>query len=97
MNSALRAFLALASLLVSVLAAQAEPSERARLETLIVPPMSLGELISNNGVYEHLTSGGADAGYVSETDPMAQLPGCSGAARNARIVLDLDSRFRDVQ
>ncbi|MEX0340309.1 MAG: 4Fe-4S binding protein [Arenibacterium sp.] len=97
MNSALRAFLALASLLVSVLAAQAEPSERARLETLIVPPMSLGELISNNGVYELLNSGGAHAGYVFETEPMAPLPGFSGAAINALVVLDLDGRFLDVQ
>ncbi|MCV3270707.1 4Fe-4S binding protein [Roseobacter sinensis] len=77
--------------------AQAEPTPRDVLAPLIVPPMSLGEMISDQGVYELLNSGGAHAGYVFETEPMAPLPGFSGAPINALVVLDLDGRFLDVQ
>lgn len=81
----------------AALAAVAEPSERERLAPLIVPPMSLGEQINDKGVYELLNSGGAHAGYVFETEPMAPLPGFSGASINVFVVLDLDGRFLDVQ
>ncbi|WP_299676088.1 4Fe-4S binding protein [uncultured Roseobacter sp.] len=77
--------------------ASAEPSPRDVLAPLIVPPMSLGEVINDQGVYELLNSGGAHAGYVFETEPMAPLPGFSGAPINALVVLDLDGRFLDVQ
>lgn len=59
--------------------------------------MSLGKQISDNGVYELLNSGGAHAGYVFQTEPMAPLPGFSGAPVNVLVVLDLDGRFLDVQ
>lgn len=59
--------------------------------------MSLGALISDNGVYELLNSGGAHAGYVFQTEPMAALPGFSGAPINVLVVLDLEGRFLDVQ
>ena len=75
----------------------AEPSPRDRLAPLIVPPMSLGEPINDKGVYELLNSGDAHAGYVFETEPMAPLPGFSGASINMLVVLDLDGRFLDVQ
>lgn len=75
----------------------ADPSPRALLAGLIAPPMSLGEVISEDGVYELLNSGGAHAGYVFETEPMAPLPGFSGAPINVLVVLDLDGRFLDVQ
>ncbi|MEM8577133.1 MAG: 4Fe-4S binding protein [Pseudomonadota bacterium] len=78
-------------------AALAEPSPREVLAPLIVPPMSLGEPINEKGVYELLNSGGAHAGYVFETEPLAPLPGFSGAAINVLVVLDLDGRFLDVQ
>ena len=77
--------------------AWAEPSPREVIEPRIVPPMSLGNQISDNGVYQLLNSGGAHAGYVFETEPMAPLPGFSGAPINALVVLDLDGRFLDVQ
>ena len=67
------------------------------LEPYVQPPMSLGEALNDQGVWQLLNSGGAEAGYVFETEPMAPLPGFSGAAINVLVVLDLDGRFLDVQ
>ncbi|GFE64233.1 4Fe-4S binding protein [Litoreibacter roseus] len=75
----------------------AEPLGREDLAPLIVPPMSLGEPVNDKGVWQLLNSGGAEAGYVFETEPMAPLPGFSGAPINILVVLDLDGRFLDVQ
>lgn len=80
-----------------IAAAQDGPLPRDVLEPYIVPPMSLGEQINDKGVWQLLNSGGAEAGYVFETEPMAPLPGFSGAAINMLVVLDLDGRFLDVQ
>lgn len=82
---------------MGVVPALAEPLGRDVLEPYIVPPMSLGEQINDQGVWQLLNSGGAEAGYVFETEPMAPLPGFSGAAINLLVVLDLDGRFLDVQ
>lgn len=82
---------------LSVFALRAEPLGRAELEPYIIPPMSLGEKINDKGVWQLLNSGGAEAGYVFETEPMAPLPGFSGAPINVLVVLDLDGRFLDVQ
>ncbi len=75
----------------------AEPLSRDVIAPYIVPPMSLGDQINDQGVWQLLNSGGAEAGYVFETEPMAPLPGFSGAAINLLVVLDLDGRFLDVQ
>jgi transcriptional regulator of nitric oxide reductase/ferredoxin len=75
----------------------ADPLPREVLEPYIVPPMSLGEQLNDQGVWQLLNSGGAEAGYVFETEPMAPLPGFSGAAINMLVVLDLEGRFLDVQ
>ncbi|MGB1033563.1 MAG: 4Fe-4S binding protein, partial [Primorskyibacter sp.] len=75
----------------------AEPLARAVLEPYIVPPMSLGEKLNDDGVWQLLNSGGAEAGFVFETEPMAPLPGFSGAVINMLVVLDLEGRFLDVQ
>ena len=77
--------------------ALAEPLPGEVLEPYIAPPMSLGERLNDKGVWQLLNSGGAEAGYVFETEPMAPLPGFSGAAINLLVVLDLDGRFLDVQ
>ncbi|GAA4228118.1 transcriptional regulator of nitric oxide reductase/ferredoxin [Sagittula marina] len=69
----------------------AEMGERIRA------PMSLGAQISDDGVFELLNSGGAQAGYVFQTEPLAALPGFSGAPINMLVVLDLEGRFIDVQ
>ncbi|MEL7133379.1 MAG: 4Fe-4S binding protein [Pseudomonadota bacterium] len=82
---------------MSLVASVAEPLSREKLAPYIVPPMSLGEQINDQGVWQLLNSGGAEAGYVFETEPMAPLPGFSGAAINLLVVLDLDGRFLDVQ
>ncbi|MEP2639496.1 4Fe-4S binding protein [Roseobacter sp.] len=74
-----------------------ETLPRDMLAPYIVPPMSLGEPLNDQGVWQLLNSGGADAGYVFETEHMAPLPGFSGAAINLLVVLDLDGRFLDVQ
>lgn len=82
---------------VLAFAAGAEPTPRDVLAQMIGPPMALGEPINDQGVYQLLNSGGAEAGYVFETEPMAPLPGFSGASINMLVVLDLDGRFLDVQ
>ncbi|THH35905.1 4Fe-4S binding protein [Aliishimia ponticola] len=83
--------------LVQAAAALAEPLPREVLEPLVKPPMSLGAVLNDKGVYQLLNSGGAEAGYVFETEPMAPLPGFSGAPINLLVTLDLDGRFLDVQ
>ncbi len=87
----------LALFIASAVAAAAEPLGREVLEPYIVPPMSLGEQLNDQGVWELLNSGGAHSGYVFETEPMAPLPGFSGASINMLVVLDLDGRFLDVK
>ncbi|MEM9870521.1 MAG: 4Fe-4S binding protein [Pseudomonadota bacterium] len=82
---------------LAALSVVAEPLTRDVLAPYIVPPMSLGEQINDKGVWQLLNSGGAEAGYVFETEPMAPLPGFSGASINMLVVLDLDGRFLDVQ
>ncbi len=71
--------------------------EREALAGLIVPPFSLGEPLNDKGVYTLLNSGGAAAGYAFETEPLAPLPGFSGAPINALVVLDLEGKFLDVR
>ena len=84
-------------LLFGGLAALAEPLSRDDIESYIRAPFSLGSALNENGVYSLLNSGGADAGYVFESEPLAPLPGFSGAPINMLIVLDLEGRFLDVQ
>ncbi|MGR3793770.1 4Fe-4S binding protein [Vannielia sp. SX4] len=96
--SGFRVFVAAAfALLVSLVSAQAEPLGREEIAPLIVPPMSLGEPLNEKGVWSLLNSGGAQAGYVFETGPMAPLPGFSGAVINVLVTLDLDGRYLDVR
>ncbi|MEM8850484.1 MAG: 4Fe-4S binding protein [Pseudomonadota bacterium] len=83
--------------LAACFAATAEPLPRDAIAPLVAPPMELGEPVNDLGVYELLNSGGAQAGYVFETEPMAPLPGFSGAPVNMLVTLDLDGRFLDVR
>ncbi len=84
-------------LLTHAMAGLAAPLDREALAPFIVPPMSLGERLNDEGVWQLLNSGGAEAGFVFETEPMAPLPGFSGASINMLVVLDLDGRFLDVK
>ncbi|KMK66984.1 4Fe-4S binding protein [Puniceibacterium sp. IMCC21224] len=95
--NACRLILVFLTYLCAAVAAGAAPSERDVIAALVAPPMSLGERINDNGVYQLLNSGGAAAGYVFETEPMAPLPGFSGAPINVLVILDLDGRFLDVR
>ena len=77
--------------------AAADPSPRARIEALIVPPYALGDALGEQGLYSLLNSGGAEAGYVFETGPMAPLPGFSGAPINVLVMMDLAGTFIEVR
>ncbi|QIE43622.1 4Fe-4S binding protein (plasmid) [Rhodobacteraceae bacterium SC52] len=79
------------------LPAKAELATRDQMASMIVPPFSLGEALNDKGVYQLLNSGGAEAGFVFETEQMAALPGFSGAAINMLVTLDPDGRFLDVK
>lgn len=87
----------LAGLLVFAYSALAEPLPREKIAPLIFAPMELGDQVNDNGVYQLLNSGGGHVGYVFETEPMAPLPGFSGAPINLLVVLDLEGQFLDVQ
>lgn len=75
----------------------ADPLPRGEIEPYIVPPYALGEAMNDRGVWELLNSGGAQAGYVLETEPLAPLPGFSGAPINMLVTLDPEGRIIDVQ
>jgi len=97
-NLSIRAFAASLILWLSTaVLLSAEPLSRDMLAPYIAPPMSLGQKVNDQGVWQLLNSGGAEAGYVFETEPMAPLPGFSGAPINILVVLDLEGQFLDVQ
>ena len=75
----------------------AEPLTRDSLMPLIRAPYELGDPVNDQGVWALLNSGGGRAGYVFETEPLAPLPGFSGAPINLLVLLDLDGRFIDVR
>ena len=77
--------------------AGADPLPRDQIAAHVRAPMSLGAAVNDKGVYELLNSGGAPAGYVFETAPLAPLPGFSGGPIDMLVTLDLDGRFLDVQ
>ncbi|MEC3861740.1 4Fe-4S binding protein [Mesobacterium sp. TK19101] len=94
----MRLVLALLVLLLSVTGpVLADPLDRDGLAALILPPYALGEPLGEDGVHALLNSGGAEAGYVFQTEPLAPLPGFSGAPINLLVLLDLDGRFIDVR
>lgn len=70
---------------------------REALAELIVPPYTLGEQVNEKGVWTLLNSGGAQAGYVFETGPLAPLPGFSGAPIDMLVLIDNEGRFLDVR
>jgi len=82
---------------MSAVVSAAETLPREAIATRIAPPMELGAQLNDEGVWQLLNSGGAEAGYVFETQPMAPLPGFSGAPINMLVVLDLEGQFLDVQ
>ncbi|WP_319824439.1 4Fe-4S binding protein [Thalassovita sp.] len=96
----MRAFLLTLFLWLSLLGVETARADLLPRETLadqVMPPYSLGEQLTDKGVYSLLNSGGAEAGYVFETEPLAPLPGFSGAPINMLVVLDLEGKFIDVR
>jgi len=75
----------------------AAPLTREQLSEMILAPYSLGEPVNDKGVWTLLNSGGGEAGFVFETEPLAPLPGFSGAAIDMLVVLDREGRFLDVR
>ena len=88
---------ALVTVLFGPVSATAEPLPREAIAALVMPPMALGEPLNDEGLWELLNSGGAHAGYVFETEPVAPLPGFSGAPINILVTLDLEGSFLDVR
>ncbi len=83
--------------MLSALPAAAETLSRDQMAAQVMPPFELGERLNGDGVWSVLNSGGAEAGYVFETEPLAPLPGFSGAPINVLVMLDLEGRFVDVR
>ena len=73
--------------------ATAQVLQPEQLAEKVVPPFLLGEKLSEDGVWSILNSGGADAGYIFETGPLAPIPGFSGAVIHVLVTLDLEGRF----
>ncbi|MBL9058432.1 MAG: 4Fe-4S binding protein, partial [Mangrovicoccus sp.] len=71
--------------------------DRTAVAAMVLPPYSVADEPGDDGVWTLLNSGGAPAGYVFETEPLAPLPGFSGAPINMLVVLDLDARILDVR
>lgn len=92
----MRVLFCLCWLWISATCAAADPSTRDRIAALVVPPYALGEALDENGLYSLLNSGGAEAGYVFETGPLAPLPGFSGGPINMLVMIDLQGTFIDV-
>lgn len=93
-------FLSIVVFLAVILGARPGMAELLPPDTLaemVMPPYSLGEPLNDKGVYSLLNSGGAEAGFVFETEPLAPLPGFSGAPINMLVVLDLEGKFIDVR
>ncbi|MBD3766032.1 MAG: hypothetical protein IE927_15305 [Rhodobacterales bacterium] len=100
MRALIGSVLVLALMLWSALTGPARadaPLPRDRIAELVVPPYALGEAVGDQGVWTLLKSGGAQAGYVFETGPMAPLPGFSGAPINLLVMIDLQGTFLDVR
>ncbi|MCU0901326.1 MAG: 4Fe-4S binding protein [Cypionkella sp.] len=93
----MRVILALLFWLSQSLGLLAETMTRDQIEPYIIPPYALGEQVTDTGVWSLRNSGGAEAGYVFETAPMAPLPGFSGAPINMLVMLDLEGKFIDVR
>lgn len=87
----------LAWLLALASPAAADPLPREAIAALVMPPFSVGEPVNDRGVWQLLNSGGAHAGYVFETEPLAPLPGFSGSPINVLVTLDLAGNFLDAR
>ncbi|QFT33028.1 4Fe-4S binding protein [Roseibium porphyridii] len=86
---------AAAVLLLLLSASSAEELEREEAARYIEPPYQLGDLLEG-GIYELINLDGRVSGYAFETEPLAPLPGFSGAPINLFVILTLEGRLIDV-
>ncbi len=70
--------------------------DRERAAALVEPPYQLGDLLPG-GLYELVNLDGRLAGYAFETEPLAPLPGFSGAPINLFVSLTLEGRLIEVE
>ncbi|WP_081536076.1 4Fe-4S binding protein [Rhodovulum sp. P5] len=89
--------LALAPICLPVGGGRADTLPREVIARFVMPPFSVGEPVNDKGVWSLLSSGGAKAGFVFETEPLAPLPGFSGAPINLLVMMDLNGSFMDVR
>ncbi len=89
--------LVLSLLLLPSCPARAEPLSPEALAALVIPPFLLGEPVNDQGVWTIENAGGLTAGYIFETEPLAPLPGFSGAPINVLVTLDLEGNYHDVR
>lgn len=73
--------------------AAAESLNRETLAARVEPPNELGQKLNDNGVWSILDRTGLEAGYIFETQPLAPLPGFSGAPINVLVTLDREGKF----
>ena len=74
-----------------------EPLTAEEIATYLPVGYSLGELLSDDGVYALISYTGVEAGFVFETRPIAPLSGFAGAPIDLLVMVDNDARFIDVQ
>ena len=74
-------------------ATSAQTLDRDTLATKVEPPNELGEKLTDKGVWSILDRTGEEAGYIFETEPLAPLPGFSGAPINVLVTLDRAGKF----
>ncbi|SDD74323.1 4Fe-4S binding protein [Ruegeria marina] len=84
-------------LLFSALVAKADRLTPDQIATYVKPPHLLGEPVGDKGVYTLVDVYGAEAGFIFETEPIAPLPGFSGAPINMIVMLDREGNFIDVE
>jgi transcriptional regulator of nitric oxide reductase len=86
----------LALALAAAPAALAGPLSPEELAERVNPPYELGEPAGEDGVWTIVDAGGGFAGYVFRTEPLAPIPGFSGAPIDMLVTLDREGRFLDV-
>lgn len=73
-----------------------ERLDRDGAAALVEPPYQIGEALSP-GVWSLVNLDGRDAGFAVETEPLAPIPGFSGAPINIFVQIDLEGRFIDAE
>ncbi len=76
--------------------AAAQELDRESAARLVEPPYKLGDSIGS-GAWNLINLDGRVAGYVFESEPLAPLPGFSGAPINMLVSITVEGKFIDVE